>query len=168
MEALLQEFISLVDKQNQVLDQMVEMGETKQRLVIAGKVKELDSLIQREGVQISALEKLEAARFKLQQDIGRSWAVEEPLTASAMLERIRLDNPAINGEMERSLNRLIYNLTRLKAINTHNNELIEQSLQYIETMQAMLNGDIAGTYSDKGHPVDEKSGRQINLLDTRA
>ena len=52
--------------------------------------------------------------------------------------------------------------------DSHNNELIEQSLQYIESVQAILNGDIAGTYSDKGSPVDEKSGRQINLLDTRA
>jgi flagellar biosynthesis/type III secretory pathway chaperone len=66
------------------------------------------------------------------------------------------------------VDRLSYNLDRLKVINKHNNELIEQSLQYIESIQALLNGDIAGTYTDRGDLADEKTGRRINLLDTRA
>jgi hypothetical protein len=85
-----------------------------------------------------------------------------------MVEWAGREYPQLQGEFEETINRLSYNLTRLKAINNHNNELIEQSLQYIETIQAILNGDIAGTYSDKGRPVDEKKGRRVNLLDTQA
>ena len=62
---------------------------------------------------------------------------------------------AAKEEFEEAVNRLGFNLARLKAINNHNNELIEQSFQY-RNLQAILNGDIAGTYSDKGRPVDEK------------
>jgi flagellar biosynthesis/type III secretory pathway chaperone len=163
MEAILREFIQVMDQQNQILDQMFDLGEQKQHVIIVGQLTDLDSLIQEEAGLVANLENLENQRFKLQQQLG----VQES-TALELLEWAGQECLPLQGELEEAINRLGYNLTRLKAINNHNNELIEQSLQYIENVQAMLNGDIAGTYSDKGNPVDEKSGRQINLLDTRA
>jgi len=163
MEGVLQEFVQVMGKENQTLDAMVALGEQKQRAIISGKVAELDSLIQKEAGLVTNLEKLESQRFKLQQQLG-----VHDCTALEMVEWAGREYPQLQGEFEETINRLSYNLTRLKAINNHNNELIEQSLQYIESVQAILNGDIAGTYSDKGSLVDEKSGRQINLLDTRA
>jgi flagellar biosynthesis/type III secretory pathway chaperone len=163
MEAILREFVQVMDKQNQTLDQIFDLGEQKQHAIIVGQLKELDSLIQKEAGLVTNLEKLESQRFKLQQQLD-----VHDCTALEMVEWAGREYPQLQGEFEETINRLSYNLTRLKAINNHNNELIEQSLQYIESVQAILNGDIAGTYSDKGSPVDEKSGRQINLLDTRA
>lgn len=163
MEAILREFIQVMDKQNQTLDQIFDLGEQKQHIIIVGQLKELDSLIQKEAGLVANLEKLESQRFKLQQKFGVHGS-----TALELVEWTGQEYPQLQGEFEETIERLDYNLTRQKAINNHNNELIEQSLHYIEAVQAMLNGDIVGTYSDKGNPVDEKSGRQINLLDTRA
>lgn len=163
MEAILREFVGVMGKQNHILDQMAVLGEQKQRMIIANQVKELDSLIQKEAGLVANLEKLENQRHKLQQQLRMPGS-----TARELVEWVRQGYPQVKGEFEETVNRLGYNLARLKAINNHNNELIEQSLNYIESIQAVLNGDVAGTYSDKGNPVDEKSGRQINLLDTRA
>lgn len=163
MEAILREFVEVMGKQNHILDQMAILGEQKQQVIIAGHVKELDSLIQKEAGLVSNLEKLENQRYKLQQKFNLPES-----TARELVEWVGQEYPQIQGEFEETVNRLGYNLARLKAINNHNNELIEQSLQYIESIQAVINGDVAGTYSHKGNPVDEKSGRQINLLDTRA
>lgn len=168
MEGILREFIEVMGRQNLILDQIVDIGQQKQRIIVAGKVKELDSLIQKESMLISNLENLEGARFKLQQQIGTATAEQAAVSAGELLEWAGREYPQLKGHLEETINRLSYNLARLKAINLHNNELIEQSLQYIETMQAMLNGDIAGTYSDKGRPAEDKSGRKVNLLDTRA
>lgn len=163
MEAVLREFVQVMGKENQTLDQIVALGEQKQQVIIGGKVAELDSLIQKESLLVANLEKLEDQRYKLQQQFSVHGS-----TAGELVEWTGQEYPQLKQEFEEAINRLVFNLARLRAINNHNNELIEQSLQYIETMQAMLNGDVAGTYSDKGSPVDEKSGRRINLLDTRA
>lgn len=168
MEKLLQEFMDIIARQNEVLDQIAETGRQKQQIIIAGKVKELDSLIQKEGILISTLEKLEGARFKLQQEISSGWAAEGTVSAGQLLAQVKQNLPHLSPEMETVLHRLSFNLARLKAINDHNNELIEHSLQYIQTLQAVMNGDVAGTYSDKGRPADEGTGRRVNLLDTRA
>lgn len=163
MEAILREFVEVMGKQNNILDQMAVLGEQKQRIIIAGQIKELDSLIQEEAGLVAQLEKLENQRYKLQQKLDLPGSA-----AKELVEWVEQEYPQIKEELEENVNRLSYNLARLKAINNHNNELIEQSLYYIESIQAILNGDVAGTYSDKGNLVDEKSGRQINLLDTRA
>jgi len=163
MEAILREFVEVMDKQNHILDQLAVLGEQKQQVIITGEVKALDSLIQKEAGLAANLEKLESQRYQLQQKFGLHGS-----TANELVEWVGQEYPQIKGKFEETVNRLSYNLGRLKAINNHNNELIEQSLQYIESIQAILNGDVAGTYSDKGNLVDEKSGRQVNLLDTRA
>lgn len=163
MEVILREFVEVMEKQNHILDQMAVLGEQKQQTIIAGQVKELESLIQKEAGMVVNLEKLESQRYKLQQQFNMPGT-----TARELVEWVGQEYPQIKREIEETVTRLGYNLARLKAINDHNNELIEQSLSYIESIQALLNGDVAGTYSDKGHPVDEKSGRQIKLLDTRA
>ncbi|MGB4303378.1 MAG: flagellar protein FlgN [Syntrophomonadaceae bacterium] len=163
MEAILREFVEVMGKQNNILDQMAVLGEQKQRIIIAGQIKELDSLIQEEAGLVAQLEKLENQRYKLQQKLDLPGSA-----AKELVEWVEQEYPLLKEEFEEAVNRLGFNLARLKAINNHNNELIEQSLQYIETIQAILNGDIAGTYSDKGRPVDEKKGHRVNLLDTRA
>jgi len=163
MEAILREFVEVMGKQNNILDQMAVLGEQKQRIIIAGQIKELDSLIQEEAGLVAQLEKLENQRYKLQQKLDLPGSA-----AKELVEWVEQEYPQIKEELEENVNRLSYNLARLKAINNHNNELIEQSLHYIESIQAILNGDVAGTYSDKGNLVDEKTGRRINLLDTRA
>lgn len=163
MEGVLQEFVQVMGKENQTLDAMVALGEQKQRAIISGKVAELDSLIQKESLLVSHLERLENQRYQLQQQLSAHGS-----GADELVEWTGREYPLLKEEFEEAINRLGFNLARLKVINNHNNELIEQSLQYIETIQAILNGDIAGTYSDKGRPVDEKKGHRVNLLDTRA
>jgi len=59
-------------------------------------------------------------------------------------------------------------MVRLIANNKENNELINQSLDYIYGLQSMLAGDGTGAYSADGEQVDENINRPIKrLLDTK-
>lgn len=169
MESLLLDFTRTVGAMNQVLDELAELGQEKQQFIIVGKVKELDNLIRKEGIIISNLERFEGARFKLQEQIGQGWGVKaEELSAREILQRVRENYPSCYSDLEETINRLDYNLTRLKAINVHNNELIEQSLDYIKVMETMLGGDVAGIYSDKGLKSEEEGLRvSKGLLDKK-
>lgn len=168
VESLLAEFTRAVSALNEVLDELAELGQEKQQLIILGKVKELDSLIRKEGIIISNLEKTESARFKLQEQIGQSWGIsKEELSAREILKRTEETYPSCFGDLEEAISRLNYNLTRLGAINVHNNELIEQSLDYIKVIETTLNGDIAGTYSNTGNQTGEANYALKNLLDKK-
>ncbi len=168
MESLLTDFTRAVDALNTILDELAELGQEKQQLIILGKVKELDTLIRKEGILISNLEKTEGARFKLQEQIGQSWGLSsEELSAREILKRTEETYPPCYHGLEEAINRLDYNLTRLGAINVHNNELIEQSLDYIKVIETTLNGDVAGTYSSNGNQISEGSYALKNLLDKK-
>lgn len=170
MDKLLKDFISTMDKVNLTLDSLADLGQEKKQLIILGQVKELDKLIQREGIIVSNLEKLEGARFKYQQDLASQWEMKaEELSAGVILEKIKADYPAYYEELDREIRRLQYSVIRLKALNDGNKELINQSLDYIDVMQSVLLGDAAGTYSDTGQRTNESPARaKINLVDKKA
>ncbi|MCK9313743.1 MAG: flagellar protein FlgN [Methanocorpusculum sp.] len=168
MESLLTDFTRAVSALNAVLDDLAELSQEKQQLIILGKVKELDTLIRKEGILISNLEKTEGARFKLQEQIGQSWGISGgELSAREILKRVEETCPTCYHDLEQAINRLDYNLTRLGAINAHNNELIEQSLDYIKVIETTLNGDTAGTYSSNGNQITEGNYALKNLLDKK-
>jgi len=167
MEALLAEFTRTITTMNQIMDELAELGQQKQQLIIKGLVKELDSLLRQEGTIVFNLEQIEAARFVLQKQISEKWGIKaEELTTREILSRAEKEYPSCYHDLKNAINHLDYNLTRIKAINNHNQELIEQSLDYIKTVEALLKGDIPGTYSSQGVQNDETKYLK-NLLDKK-
>lgn len=156
MQKLIPEFIQTLIKENDLIDNLVGIGEEKRRVIILGKVQELDKLIQKEGVMAARLETLEAARLRLHKLIAGNYDVPvEELTASLLIQKTREMFPDFIEEMTREIMHLEGSIKSLRAINQENNELIGMSLDYIETMYSMLNGEAAaGTYSDQGMQND--------------
>lgn len=169
MEKLIGDFINTIAKENNILDSLAEFAQEKQHLIILGKVQELDSLIRKEGIMISNLDRVEGARFKLQGELASNWGVGlKEFNALEILAKVKDSYPDIYGQLEEVIGRLDYNMVRLKALNMHNNELINQSLDYISGMESMLSGDVAGTYSQKGLQTDESESRpRLKLLDKK-
>lgn len=169
MEKLIGDFINTVAKENEILDNLAEFAHEKKNLVILGKVQELDSLIRKEGIMISNLERVEGARFKLQGELAGKWGVNlSEFNAPNLMTKVKENYPGFYLQLEEAISRLDYNIVRLKALNSHNDELINQSLDYINVMESMLSGDVAGTYSQKGQQTDESEARpRLNLLDKK-
>lgn len=169
MDKLLPAFIDATARINKIMDILVQMGQTKQQLIISGRVQELDRLIQKEGIIVSNLEKLEGARFKLQGEIASRWEIApDEFSAAKVLEHLKIEYDQYYNTFKQNIEQLNYNLVRLKAINTNNDELINQSLDYIDMMQSLLGEDVAGTYTDQGLQTQEKSTPRLNLLDKKA
>ncbi len=169
MEKLIGDFINMVAKENEILDSLADFAQEKKNLIILGKVQELDSLIRKEGTVISNLDRVEGARFKLQGQLAANWGVKlSEFNAPEILAKVKKAYPEIYSRLEEAISRLDYNMVRLKALNSHNNELINQSLDFISVMESMLGGDVAGTYSRKGQQTDETQARpRLNLLDKK-
>lgn len=166
---MLPEFIMATQKLNVVLTELAELGLKKQRLIIENQVKELDELLRQEATIVSNLTRLEGSRFKLQISLAETWGIAvADLTAATLVEKLQPEHPELAAKLAEEINHLDYNLTRLKAINKHNDELIEQALEYIDNMQVLIDGDIAGIYSSQGERSDETPSRpRLNLLDKK-
>lgn len=169
MEKLLSAFLDTIVQLNETLNKLAEMGQNKQQLIISGQVQELDKLIQKEGIIVSHLEKLEGARFKLQTEIAGYWGLApEQLPAAAILERLKAHHHQSYDALKAEMENLKYNLDNLRSVNSHNNDLIDQSLDYIDEMQSLLYGDI-GTYSERGIQSADKPLRPYtSIIDEKA
>ncbi|MEN6326730.1 MAG: flagellar protein FlgN [Syntrophomonas sp.] len=169
MEKLIGDFIDTIAKENDILDSLADFAQEKKNLIILGKVQELDNLIRKEGTVISNLDRVEGARFKLQGELANKWGVNlKEFNAPGILEKVKKAYPEIYSRLDEAISRLDYNMVRLKALNSHNNDLINQSLDYISEIESILGGDVAGTYSQKGQQTDEAQARpRLNLLDKK-
>ncbi len=169
MDKLLEKFIQFLNLQNEKLDKLAELGQDKKELIILGKIKELDELIKVEAAAVNALQNLEEGRFRIQGQIASLWDRDAgDLAARELLARVAQEYPAFQQDLETAINRLDFNLTRLRAINSHNNDLLEHSLSYIEGLEAVISGDKAGIYSHTGQEKDETGiVRRKTLLDTK-
>lgn len=170
MDKYIQDFIAILVRQNRLLDSLVELGEEKRKIIILGQVEQLDKLMQKEGIIVSNLEKLEGARFKLQGQFAQNWGVPvKELTANVVLVKVKELYPFYTEDLQVQIDNLSNNINRLRGINSENNELLNMSLDYIEEMQSLLTGDIAGTYSRQGQQVDETTSRpHLRILDKKA
>jgi hypothetical protein len=170
VDKLLRAFIDTINRIDHILDNLIEIAQDKQQLIILGRVQELDRLIQKEGIVVSNLEKLEGARFKLQEQIASGWGmVASELTVAVLLERLEAEYNDLYEVCQAEIQKLTYNMDRLRLINSNNNDLINQSLNYIDEIQSILYGDVAGTYSEKGLQSEEESLRpHANILDKKA
>jgi len=165
----IREFIDTLGKQNRALISLVQLEEEKRRIIILGQVDELNKLNQKEGILVSNLQKLEVARFRIHAKLARLWETSvQELPIGQMLAKVKDLCPEWVGEMQTEVKQLKGSLARLQSANKENNDLINQSLEYINIVQSILTGDVAGTYSDMGIQVDESTARPImRLLDKK-
>jgi len=170
LEKDIQNFIAILVRQNRLLNDLTQLGEEKRRIIILAEVEQLDKLMQKEGIIVSNLEKLEGARFKLQEQLAQAWKMPvQDLTANVILGKIKASFPAYKEEVQTEIDNLKKIMSKLKRINTENNGLLDMTLDYIKDMQALLDGDLAGTYSNRGQQVDETSSRpKKQILDKKA
>ncbi len=170
MQKIIPEFKDTLGRQNRLLESLIDLGEEKRRVIVLGDVEQLDKLMQKEGIIVSNLEKLEGARFQLQRDLARKWDMPaEQATAAVIITRVKQDCPEYFKDMDMEIKRLRQATARLREINNENNDLINISLNYVNEMQALFSGEVAGTYSREGQQVDESVSRpNLRMLDRKA
>ena len=170
MDKIMQAFIQTLIEENMLLEKLLAFGEEKKQIIILGKIQELDKLVQKEQIIVSNLEKIENTRFELHEQIARRWEMQvEELTASSLVEKSQEILPLFTVQLKQEIEHIETAINRLRKINQENNELIGMSLEYIDNMQSMLIGDLAGTYSESGTQASEGNSRAaFRILDKKA
>lgn len=168
MQTKIQALTDYLAQQNDILQQLIQVAEEKRHSIIVGQVEELDQCLRQENSLLSRLERLEAARFTLQQDMAARLNIPvKEITASFLLQWTGEHFPALVPVLEKELDRLQSSLSRLQEQTRENSELLKQSLNYIDEMYYLLNPeDSTGVYSEQG--TTEEAGKNIRIIDKKA
>lgn len=151
--------------ENQVITDLIDLAQQKKQAVILGEIDELTGIMRRENHLLHALEKAEAGRDEESRALARSVGIEtEDLTASSLVTRLKESGTADTVRLSDSIDTLAANLERLKDLNRNNTVLLEQSLTYVESIEALLTRQRETTYS-AGGSVKESPSRSV--LDKR-
>jgi flagellar biosynthesis/type III secretory pathway chaperone len=168
-DRLVKEFLVLIDDEYTIASDMAQLGLDKQRIIIANDIDQLNVMMQREGYLASEFGRLEADRYRIQQQLADLYQVPQTdATAAAIILKIQNSDRELALSLQEKIKQLQTVVEQLKEINRHNNDLIGFTLDYLDFVQSMLEGDVAGVYSDDGRPAEEQTFRMgKKILDHR-
>ncbi|HWP95340.1 MAG TPA: flagellar protein FlgN [Syntrophomonadaceae bacterium] len=165
MESLIRSLLAAVRKETSILDSLVQLGYEKKQLIIRNQFRELDTLVQKEGIVVSGLQRAEDARFKLQGELAQTWDIlPEDLTATVLTTRLQMEEFSAASDAEQALLELNKAAKQLQSINKDNQELTNYALDYLDYLLTMMQGDVAGIYSENGREAEERSFRPARQL----
>lgn len=156
------QLIECVLTENQVIADLIDSATRKKQAVILGDITELSGIMRQENHLLLALEQAEARRQTEILALAESLGSQGELTASALVDR-EWGAPD-TARLAEGIADLAYNLDRLRELNRNNNVLLEQSLAFVENMEALLTRQRETTYSAGG---SVKDGPTRSVLDKR-
>lgn len=164
MNQRLNQYIEILDQQNRVLRGLLELGQKKKQYIILGEVPELDGLLKKEAGLVMSLEALEERRFQSQAELTHllGAAGEEP-GAFRLLEMVREKGFSGVEALQEQLEEMQAVVNKLKFLNRENEDLINQSLAFIQSLEEAITRGGASTYSREGTMVGSKS--KLTILD---
>lgn len=168
-EQLVTDFIGLIDEQCVSAGNLVQVGLAKQKFIIANDIDRLNELIQEESLLAAGFSRLEASRYRLQQQLTDFYDMpQQEATATAIIQKMQYHDQESAFRLKEKIQQLQAVVGRLKEVNRHNHELIGFSLDYLDFLQSMFEGDVAGVYSYDGQPAEGRTYRPgKKLLDQR-
>ncbi|MGE5418118.1 MAG: flagellar protein FlgN [Acidobacteriota bacterium] len=151
MRETINDLLQTMENENLVVEQILDLAQKKRQVIISGDIKELDMIIRKESSMYQSLNKVEANRYNTQTELARLFGTtNESLTASDIIERVRPIYSDCADQIRDKSDVLINNLDQLAYVNHLNKDMINQSLAFVETMEALLVMAGDTTYSSQG------------------
>lgn len=158
--------IDILKKEHSYYKDMLELSKSKKRLIIEGKVGELDKIVKLEQNMIFNVGQLEKKREEAVVKLCSALGVNNDQTMIS--ELARLLKPELKNELEKIQRELQGTLSELKSVNDLNGQLLEQSLEYIDYSINIIAGagmETGSLYEDMSKNKSKTSKK--NIFDTK-
>ncbi|WP_018749986.1 flagellar export chaperone FlgN [Paenibacillus sanguinis] len=148
--------------------EMIDVASQKKQAIIENDVEQLVQIMNQESRILKRIEQAEAQRIELCRQFLKAKGIKSELNLT-ITELIRLVfDPEEKSQIQQVQNQLSASLAEIKELNQLNQQLIQQSLHFLEFSMELYGGrqDQEATYH---HPSDKSAGVQRSgLFDTRA
>jgi flagellar biosynthesis/type III secretory pathway chaperone len=129
LQELVKELLEILDAEKNIYDGLLNTSKDKTKIIVEGKVDELDKITKMEQSAMLQMSKLEDKREKI---INRMASITgekaESLTVSKLIDYVDNEDGIKLRSMKDGITKV---LTELKELNALNSKLIENSLEYI-------------------------------------
>ncbi|WIF96128.1 flagellar protein FlgN [Caminicella sporogenes] len=165
MNKSVEQLILTLNKEYDVYAEVLKLAKNKKKVIIEGKVKELDSITGKEQVMIVTLGKLEKIRESIVNNIIKEMEIKDEI--ENITELVEYFDDEEREKVLEIRKKLVEILDEVKKENNLNSELIKQSLEYIEFNKNLLM-TLNSQGSTYGANADEKDVKvKTNLFDMK-
>ncbi|WP_409343772.1 flagellar protein FlgN [Paenibacillus sp. MBLB4367] len=165
---MIEPILTILSQLTAVHEQLLELGEQKTGVIVRNDVVELNRIVGKESrltAQITALDQQRVSAVG-QYLSAKGYRPHPYITVSDIVKLVvKMEEKQAIYEAQR---KLLATIEQLKEVNKQNQQLIEQSLSYIDYSLDLLVGppDDEATYQ---HPSNQYAGmKRSGLFDTRA
>jgi len=162
--SLAEKLVDILNKEADIYSDLYGISENKTKVLVSGKVSELDNLTRIEESFVFSLGKLEDLREETVKEIAKALDVKpDNITISFLASKLEEEQ---KSKLEAARNRLSKILEKINATNELNSKLIKNSLEYIEFSINLLSDTFV---CDNNYGISGKSKSQSkrNLMDIR-
>jgi len=165
MNKSIEQLILALNKECEIYEEVLRLAKQKRRIIIEGRVKELDGITRKEQGMIVTLGKLENIRDSIVKNILKEIEIKNEVKNITELVKY-LDNEFKEKIIEIK-EKLMKILDEVKNENDLNSKLIKQSLEYIEFNKNLLTS-LESQGSTYGANADERDIKiKSNLFDVK-
>lgn len=157
------ELTALLCQESKVYSDILQISKNKTKIIVEGKISELENIVKLEQSLVLQLGRLEVQRESIVQKISDQMGINQTeLTLSGIIENVQ-------GEAVQKLKTcqeaLVNNVTELKGSNELNSKLIKSSLDYIEFSVNLMAGASAtsNNYGNTGEVSEAKKRNFFNM-----
>lgn len=163
MKKMVEDLLLILSKERDIYREAVSIAEEKQRVIIDGKLKELEKMTSREQTLLASLIKLENMRGKVLDNLICALQAEHVNTLTELMAYLDEGSKMRIESVKYELSQAIF---RLKDKNELNGKLLEQSLDMIHlNIELMSSLEADGRYTQTAE--DSKSKSKSSLFDAK-
>lgn len=161
MAGMIEELISVLEKQVECYEFLYGLSEEKRQSIIKNDINELQKITGLENTLITENVTLDKKRSELMKDIEMVLNLKKnPVTLSDVAAAI--DGKPSHDRFAEVSKAIRETVTKLKESNDRNRALIDNSLEYIEYTMNYIHSSINGDVTYSAEPHDNKG-----MFDTR-
>ncbi len=164
MSKSVEQLITALNKQYEIYEELLEIEKNKRKIIIAGKIKELDGITSKEQAMILSIAKIEKIREAIMQNIIKELNINNIENISDLIQYLDI---SAKTKILSIRDKFTEVLKLVKNENELNSKLIEQSLEYIEFNKNLLTTleNRGSTYGSNANERDVKI--KSNLFDAK-
>ncbi len=156
MEALSVRLIEILEEENRVYSDILDISRRKTRIIVDGKVDQLDRLTRTEQQMVIGIGRLEKEREGIIRQLAGHMGVErKDINIDMLRDRLR---GGLKDRLSKAKDEIGKTLDELKKVNELNSQLIQKSLEYIDFSINLIAGDASRSTYSGGKGKDRKEG----------
>lgn len=164
MSQLSEQLGRILEREQEIYQEVLELAENKKRIIIDGKLRELEVITRRETEIVGILIKLENLRSQTSEQLAAEKGIKELASVRDLLPLLDPKDQLYISTLQSQLKGTI---TALQNVNELNGQLLQQSLELVDFNLNLIAsiGSVSNGYTAEAAEKDET--RRTNLFDAK-